>query len=171
MKIGIISDTHDQLDRIHDAIELFRKEKVGAVIHCGDFVAPFAIRLFQKLNSPFYAVFGNNDGERQGLLKEVRIFGGELFIPPHLYTIEDKTILVYHDPPVWEKPGSLALRPDYILYGHTHHPDYKTQNGIPVINPGEACGWLTGRAYAGILDLESGNYVSLSLIKKLKDLP
>jgi len=164
MKVGIISDTHDQLVRINDAINVFQNEKVGAVIHCGDFIAPFAIKIFQKLHCPFYSVFGNNDGEKQGLLKAAKGFGGELFDPPHLYTIEGEKILVYHDPPNWEKMSSRASSPDYILYGHTHQPDFGKQGGIPVINPGEACGWLTGRAFIGILDLGSGEYVSISLI-------
>jgi len=165
MKIGIISDTHDQLDRINDAIKVFQNEQAGAVIHCGDFVAPFAIRIFQKLRCPFYSVFGNNDGEKQGLLKAARGFGGELFDPPHLYTIDGKKILAYHDPPKWEKISSWASPPDYILYGHTHEPDFIKHSGIPVINPGEACGWLTGKAFVGILDLCSGEYVSISLVK------
>ncbi|MBN1899885.1 metallophosphoesterase family protein, partial [Candidatus Sumerlaeota bacterium] len=46
MIIGIISDTHDHLQMINSAIELFKREMVEAVIHCGDFVAPFAIKLF-----------------------------------------------------------------------------------------------------------------------------
>ena len=166
MKIGIISDTHDQLVRINEAINVFQNEKVEAVIHCGDFIAPFALKIFQKLPCPFYSVFGNNDGEKQGLWKTAQGFGGELFDPPHLYTIGGKRILVFHDPPKWEKMSSRASPPDYILYGHTHQPEFTKQHGIPIINPGEACGWLTGKAFMGILDLDSGEYVSISLDPK-----
>ena len=49
MKIGVVSDTHDQRQRILEAIDIFNKEKVGLVIHCGDWVAPFSAARFAAL--------------------------------------------------------------------------------------------------------------------------
>jgi hypothetical protein len=163
MILGVISDTHDHLQRINDAIELFNREKVGAVIHCGDFVAPFSIKLFMKLNCPFYGVFGNNDGEREGLLKMAQSFHGELHNPPHIYELTGKRILVSHSPLDPKRLSKLPTRPNYILYGHTHQMESVNLGGIPAINPGEACGWLTGKPLAGLLDLESGEYENIQL--------
>jgi len=163
MILGIISDTHDHLQRIAEAIEVFRNEKVGAVVHCGDFVAPFALKLFQKLECPFYAVFGNNDGERKGLLKTAATFGGELQKPPHLFLIDNRKILLNHESLTEKKLNKLGSKPDFILTGHTHKADFTTLNGIPAINPGEACGWLTSEATIGILDLATGEYGKVAL--------
>ncbi len=165
MILGIISDTHDQLDRIHEAIEVFRQEKVGAVIHCGDFIAPFAIKLFEVLGCPFYSVFGNNDGERAGLWRVVGGFG-ELYDPPHIFTIAKKRILVSHTPPTDAQVKSNAPL-DYVFFGHTHDAVAKTLNGIPAYNPGEGCGWLTGHATIGILDLDSGKYKSMVIFPRV----
>ncbi|KKM79784.1 hypothetical protein LCGC14_1346400, partial [marine sediment metagenome] len=45
------------------------------LIHCGDYVAPFVKRWFDKLDDSikknFYGVFGNNDGERLFLKKNL----------------------------------------------------------------------------------------------------
>ncbi|NIO23209.1 MAG: YfcE family phosphodiesterase, partial [Candidatus Aenigmarchaeota archaeon] len=43
MKIGIMSDTHDQTRRVRKAVDIFNKEKVELVIHCGDIIAPFTL--------------------------------------------------------------------------------------------------------------------------------
>ena len=43
---------------------------------------------------------------------------------------------------------------DVIIYGHTHHPEISRRGKTLVINPGEACGWITGQATVAILDLD-----------------
>ncbi|MBI2545414.1 MAG: metallophosphoesterase [Candidatus Aenigmarchaeota archaeon] len=64
MKIGIISDTHDQRIKILEAIDIFNERKVELVIHCGDWVAPFTAARFSTLMCPIKGVFGNNDGDK-----------------------------------------------------------------------------------------------------------
>jgi len=162
MILGIISDTHDHLQKISQAIQVFQKEQVGAVIHCGDFVAPFAIKLFQQLPCPFYAVFGNNDGERKGLLNTVSPFG-ELHNPPHIWTIAGKRIYVAHAPVSEMDIAELSEQPDYIVFGHTHKAEVTKCRGITAINPGEACGWLSHEPSIGLLNLDSGEYRRMML--------
>ena len=41
MRIGVISDTHDNLLMIKKAVEVFNRHGVGMVVHAGDFIAPF----------------------------------------------------------------------------------------------------------------------------------
>ena len=44
---------------------------------------------------------------------------------------------------------------DIILSGHTHSlSNKKLENGILVINPGELCGYLTGKSTFAIIDTE-----------------
>ena len=69
MKIGIISDSHDDVDNVNRAIGIFEKEKVKAVIHAGDIISPPIIKEFKRLTDDgveFFGIFGNNDGERKG---------------------------------------------------------------------------------------------------------
>jgi predicted phosphodiesterase len=39
--IGIISDSHDNMDAIRRAVEFFNKKEVKAVLHAGDLVSPY----------------------------------------------------------------------------------------------------------------------------------
>ena len=57
--IGIISDSHDNINAIRKAVELFNGKKVKAVLHAGDLVSPFTARAFKELESKLYFVFGN----------------------------------------------------------------------------------------------------------------
>ena len=41
---------------------------------------------------------------------------------------------------------------DYILYGHTHEVDTRVLNNCQIVNPGELCGYLTGKSTFAILD-------------------
>jgi predicted phosphodiesterase len=40
MKIGRLSDTHDGIDNVKEAIYRFKEQKVELIIHAGDFVFP-----------------------------------------------------------------------------------------------------------------------------------
>ncbi|MGB8087587.1 MAG: YfcE family phosphodiesterase, partial [Nitrososphaeraceae archaeon] len=69
MKIGIISDTHDDIENVRKAIEIFNKKDVQYVIHAGDYVFPGIVLEFKRLNAKLIGVLGNNDGEKGLLLK------------------------------------------------------------------------------------------------------
>ncbi|MEM2187311.1 MAG: metallophosphoesterase family protein, partial [Thermofilaceae archaeon] len=44
---------------------------------------------------------------------------------------------------------------DVVVYGHTHEIDVRMVGRTLVVNPGEACGYLTGRKTIAVLDTES----------------
>ncbi|MBN2537430.1 metallophosphoesterase [candidate division WOR-3 bacterium] len=147
--VGLVSDTHDHLARCRDAAALFDRLGVAAVIHCGDIVSQFALAEFGRLRCPLVGVFGNNDGDRPALEERAREFGFEFFPGPHRFELTGRVFSVSHEPP--------TARPDcdYIVHGHTHRPAHVP--GVPpVINPGEACGWLTGLATVATVDTETG---------------
>lgn len=63
MKIGIISDTHDNLPAVEEAVKVFNSAAVGLIIHAGDWNAPFSLaKLGAK--AKISGIFGNVDGER-----------------------------------------------------------------------------------------------------------
>ncbi len=148
MKIGIIADSHDHREYIIKSVECFNDENVEMVIHAGDIVSPFTEKEFKKLKSKMKAVFGNNDGERFGLKKFF-----DINLPPIELTLDNKKIIVMHEPHNIE-----ALKEsnhyDVIIYGHSHD-SFIEKEKTTVINPGETCCWLTGKATVVILDTES----------------
>src|SRR5262245_30251008 len=76
MKIGLISDTHDNIQNIRKAISLFTNKNVSFVIHAGDIVSPEAVKAF--LGVKIIAVLGNNDLEVNGLAYAFDKIGGQL---------------------------------------------------------------------------------------------
>lgn len=58
MKVGIISDTHDNLPLVDKAIERLNREKVKIVLHAGDYIAPFTVVRFKQLEAKLIGVFG-----------------------------------------------------------------------------------------------------------------
>ena len=68
MLVGAISDTHDNLPQIEKAVKYLNDQKVGLVLHAGDYVAGFVLPKLKQLNCKLVGVFGNNDGDHE-LLK------------------------------------------------------------------------------------------------------
>jgi len=148
--IGILSDTHDNLVTLRRAVALFNDLGCDLVIHAGDFVAPFAAAELRNLRAPVKAVFGNCDGERAGL---TRVFEGlgQIREAPLSFTHAGLRFTVSHlGGPL---AGYLAAIPcDVLVFGHTHKPVSEQRDGVLVVNPGEAGGWLHGRSTAALLD-------------------
>ncbi|MCQ9205397.1 MAG: metallophosphoesterase [Omnitrophica bacterium] len=143
MKIGIIADTHDNLININEAVKIFNSHKVNFVIHCGDFIAPFALNPFEMLKCDWVGVFGNNDGEKKGLLEKSE---GRIKEPPYFLELGFRKIVVAHE--------FKDCQADIIAFGHTHEPKI-SKNSKMLINPGEAGGWVNGQPSLVILDLDN----------------
>ena len=150
MKIGILSDTHDNLNAIAKAVDFFNQEHVAQVLHAGDIISPFTFNEFKRLKMPLWAVYGNNDGEKL-LLKE-KIKGiGEIYEQFFVKEWEGKKIVVMHEPKFIDSLKNSGEY-DLIVYGHTHKVDIQKGKAL-VFNPGECGGWITGKSTVGILDL------------------
>ena len=152
MKLGIIADSHDNLNAIENAVNIFNEKKVNLVIHAGDFIAPFTGRKFKELNAKFVGVFGNNDGEKFGLREKFRQIG-EIHEDPHILRINEKRIIITHHPEIVDAMIK-SKEYDVVIYGHTHEAKIEKNGSVLAINPGECGGWVTGKKSIAILDLE-----------------
>ncbi|MFZ2331299.1 MAG: metallophosphoesterase [Atribacterota bacterium] len=161
MKIGIMSDSHDNLVKIRRAVEIFNKEKISLLFHAGDFVSPFTAREIENIHCPLIGVFGNNDGDRLFLLEQFQKIGS-IYPEPYKTEIDGKKIIMFHKDDVI---SDLARSKQYdlIIYGHTHKIDYYKEDKTTVINPGECGGWLTGKSTVAIFDLADLNVHMIEL--------
>lgn len=153
MKIGIISDTHENMPKIRKAVEIFNREEVGVVLHAGDIISPITATEFSRLKAPFIGVFGNNDGDKLFLTERYKNFG-EIHSKRYEGKFDGRRLLLIHEPDMLEALSRSGVY-DIIIYGHTHRPEINRQGDTLVINPGEAGGWITGRATAAILNTET----------------
>ena len=152
MKLGVMSDSHDNVPNIERAVALFNETGVDLVVHAGDFIAPFAIDPLADLNCRVVGVFGNNDGERVVLSRRFEAVGE---IHPNLASVSigNRKVAVMHYPelaiPIAESGGY-----DIVVYGHTHDIDIRKGTSL-LLNPGETGGWTTGRSTVSTVDLET----------------
>ncbi len=162
MKLGIVSDTHDNVPVIKIAVEYFNRSGTELVIHAGDYVSPFSFKPLLGLNCDLVGVWGNNDGDKLALtrISEGRIKDSYLVIEQG-----GATILVGH---YFEFLEALIKSQvyDLIVYGHTHEGEIRKVGKTLVVNPGECGGWLYGKSTVAIVDLDTreGQLVSLEHI-------
>ncbi len=159
MLVGIISDTHDHMDNIRKALKILKEQGVKVLLHAGDFVSPFTWRVFKDFTGEIFGVFGNNDGDRV-LLK--KMYGERIQKQIRTLEIEGRKIALMHEPQMINElafSGSF----DLIVYGHMHEVDIRTINNTLIVNPGEACGWLYGKATFVIVDLKNLNSQIITL--------
>lgn len=150
--IGIMSDSHDDIEGIRRAVDLFNSRRVDLVLHAGDLISPFTVKEFKRLNCKFRGVFGNNDGERYGLNEKFSEIGTEL---KDFIELEHRglKICVYHG--TYEAIVNALVegnRYDVVVRGHTHRAGVIKKNKTILINPGEVCGYLTGKKTVAVLD-------------------
>lgn len=155
MLIGLMSDTHDNLPMIDKAVLKLNEANVELVLHAGDYVAPFAIPRLKELKSKLIGVFGNNDGDRE-LLKKRFSEHKNLEIHNNFaeITAEGSRIALLHGSDR-ELLQSLinGENYDFIVHGHTHSVVTYRKGKTLVVNPGEVCGYLTGKATIVFLDV------------------
>ncbi|MCE4598974.1 MAG: metallophosphoesterase [Desulfurococcales archaeon] len=149
MLIGVISDTHDVLSYVEKASKIFNDVNVEFIIHLGDYIAPFTLRLLaSKVNARIIGILGNNDGEKLGLLNIASNYNVDLVEQPRSLDLAGRRLLLVHGfgSPQDTRELVYALaesrRWDAILYGHTHEPDISYKRGTLILNPGNAGGLL-----------------------------
>ncbi len=153
MRIGVVSDTHNNIKSARRIVELFNAAGVTQVIHTGDITQAKTLDVFGHLNVPMSGVFGNNDQERDALGDVIAHHGFEFVEPPFTLTLHERRILVVHDPYYLDDAITPGL--DLILHGHTHrHRLEQTGSGL-IFNPGECAGHMAGLNAIGIVDLDS----------------
>ncbi len=151
MRIGIVSDTHNNLKNCRRIVELFNDAGVEQVIHTGDITQAKTIDVFAHLNMPMSGVFGNNDQERSSLEEAISRCDFNFVDPPLILSWADREIVIVHDP--LELQGINQHEYELILHGHTHQLTIEHHSSRLVFNPGECAGMMEGFNSIGIMDL------------------
>lgn len=152
MIIGIMSDSHDNKANLLKALEIFRQKKAEAIIHCGDFCAPFNILDLDEAGIPVHAVFGNTD-DRYGTTitaaesKNVKVYGDTAEVEL------GKKIFFTHFPHI-ASAFAMTGKYDYVFHGHTHKQRDELMGSTRIINPGEVLG-RKGTPSVALLDTEN----------------
>lgn len=151
LKIGALSDSHDNLSKIEKAVRFFNKSRVDFVLHAGDFIAPFSILKLENLTCDWRGVLGNNDGEKEGLR---RCSKGRISRGPLRIRIGNRKITLIHD------INTINLnkeKSELIITGHSHKPQVVRRGDKLIVNPGECGGWLSGKSTIALVNLTTNS--------------
>jgi putative phosphoesterase len=150
MKIGLFADSHDHLANLRLAVEHFNRAECEAVLFAGDLVSTFAVPPLRKLRCPFVGCFGDNEGNKVGLLAGFSLVG-QIGEPPVRYAAADGTRFVLCH--MERQLRGLDDDWDIALFGHTHKPRVRHDDlGRLLINPGETSGWTFDQPTIAMLE-------------------
>ncbi len=156
MKIGILSDTHNNLDNLEKALERLRQEGVTTLFHCGDLTDAKVARKLGGFH--VICVLGNGDVASGEIRDALRELDSDNYVGM-VYTgqINGTRIAATHG----HVPGTLdellhSEAYDYVFKGHSHRHQEKLVGFTRLINPGALGGLHVEKRQFCLLDLESG---------------
>jgi hypothetical protein len=163
MKIGLISDTHDNIGNILNAVKQFNDRNTDVVLHAGDFVSPLSVESFNGVK--LIGVLGNNDTNIPGLTSAFKKIHGELKGEFFESVYDGMKFAVYHGTSSAQRELLIKSgKYDVVIYGHTHRKVRNNYGRTLVINPGTAKGWIFGfNATASVFDTQNGNLEFINL--------
>jgi putative phosphoesterase len=143
MKIGLISDTHDNIENIVKAVREFSSKQVDIVLHAGDFVSPIAVESFAGIK--LVGILGNNDIDIPGLTLAFNKIHGELKGEIFETVYDGMKLVIYHGTSSSKREFLIKSgKYDIVIYGHTHRKANYMAGSTIVVNPGTAKGWFFG---------------------------
>lgn len=170
MKIGIISDSHDNLTNIDIAVSYFNKNKINHIIHAGDLCFVDTLNhLLNSFNGKVHLVEGNGDDQAnkfECIAKNNKNFffytnTGEVMI--------DKINIAFTHQPQTTQDLALSGKYNLVIYGHTHKPWEKVirvdKKTVRIINPGTLAGLFT-KATIAVYDTKR-QQADLILLEKI----
>jgi hypothetical protein len=136
MKIGIISDTHNQGETLKKALGYLYRAGVELLVHCGDVTTVETALLMAEFRLIY--VYGNLDHATGELRRALLAYDAENFAGPIFSgEVGGVALAVIHG----DLPGSVDKlarggKFRYVLHGHTHLRRQEQVGGAWVINPG-----------------------------------
>jgi putative phosphoesterase len=130
MVLGILSDTHGNVEAIQKVTRRFLAAKVDLVLHLGDDYLDMLF--FEAADLPVIAVPGLYCPE----------YRDPTILNRRIENLSGVRILLTHSPEVskFDQPGDLDPQGnspiDIVIYGHTHITNLQEREGVLWVNPG-----------------------------------
>lgn len=148
MRLAILSDTHDHLWVLRDALPQIAS--ADAALHCGDLCSPFIVRHLAEgmAGKPVHIVWGNNEGDVR-LITQIAQAQGNVFLHGALaeLILDGVRVALNHYPEI-ARGLAASGRYDLVCYGHDHQAHEEMVGGCLLLNPGEMMGLNGPRTFA-----------------------
>ena len=136
MKIGVMSDTHDNISNTTTVLNAYRERGIDTIVHCGDLTSPEMVPYFNGFRVIFTT--GNMDHTTGTIKKRLGkmhddSFAGTVFTGK----VGGMPIAATHSH-VEGKIMELVRKKKYkwIFHGHTHEKRDEIIQGVRIVNPG-----------------------------------
>lgn len=154
MRIGIISDTHDNLRNLETALRELQDQGITTVLHCGDLSGPAIVDALSAFD--VWIARGNVDHHPELEQAVAESLGKGRLAERHELTLKGHSALLVHG----HREGELRRQISageyaYVFHGHTHRRRDEYIGSTRVINPGALGGMRWQQRSFCILDLET----------------
>ncbi len=135
MKIGVISDTHGDVPRTRQAVDVFDRHHIDTILHCGDVGSLAIFELFVGKQLRF--VWGNTDRPTASWRSALETW--DFPWPDHApltFDLADKRIILAHG---YEPAFRQTIRnpdADFLFFGHSHSRLSVHTSRCTIVNPG-----------------------------------
>lgn len=155
MKIGILSDSHNEIENVKKAVSVFESLGIDTVIHCGDVTIPRVLEVLKFFR--VFLAYGNMDIDKEMLSITLKKADKQNKAGPFLdFELAGKRILVIHgDDGYGLRMAIKSGEYDYVFTGHTHRVRDEKVGNTRVINPGALGGAFYEPRSIAYLDLET----------------
>lgn len=163
MKLGVMSDTHNNVNNTQQALEVMRTHGVERIIHCGDISGPKIVEMFEGWRVDF--LLGNVDYDPGALREAVSALADATIGHEFREEIDGVRIAATHghDEPLLRDlihAGNHA----FVFHGHSHRRRDEMVAGTRVINPGAVGGMRPQTRSVCVIDLETREVEFVTLL-------
>lgn len=154
MKIGIISDIHENFHNLILALQKMEEEGVEQILCLGDLMNAGVAKIMAHHSVPTFLIWGNNDGEKVDIVKASYREGSKLEVSLNTYDfleLDKRNIFISHYDDL-AIPMASSGKYDAVFYGHNHKKKSEQIGDCHVVNPGELSAQKTGVASLAIYD-------------------
>ncbi len=121
MRIGLVSDTHNDQKSLRQALERLRLESINSILHAGDVASGMILRLIAGFD--VWVARGNMDHDPMMFRVSQELFGPGHFRQSHTLQLNGASVALVHNVDcdtarAWISSGDY----DYVIHGHTHQP-------------------------------------------------
>jgi hypothetical protein len=156
MRIGLVSDTHNDQSSVRRALARLRTEGITRVFHAGDVTSAVTLRLFDGFD--VWIAQGNMDHDPGLTNTALELFGPGRFRRVHTLALEGTSIAIIHDVDAVQARQLVLTRATQIMVvGHTHRRRDEQVESTRIINPGALGNTRWDPPCFAILDLIHGD--------------
>ncbi len=158
MVIAVLSDVHDNIWKLADALLQVQAAGAETLIFCGDFCAPFTLtQMGQGFSGPVHCVLGNNDGDPRLLQLNAQAAGNVTLHGQYVeLPLDGRLVAVNHYPEIARRLAESGQF-DLVCYGHNHLAQVEQVGATVLANPGEIMGRFGAPSF-GLYDTATGQF-------------